>query len=176
MRLGFSFLTKVVGLLSLALLSACHYEGYYEHSNQDYPIVQFDMIDTDGTNSSFASVYDLNISPYVNGGQFELYWETLPYNDYSVEVRVNTWPSLVGSQLIYTDICGSGYFCDETPILYCDYQVDFDIACEGFFGNPQIANVGHLLTDIPQRLYFILDVCDQYTGYCDFQALPVVME
>lgn len=158
------------------MLAACHDDTRDGHTNHDYPIVQFDMVDTDGTNSSFESVYDLNISPYVNNGQFELFWETLAYRNYTIELRVNTWPSLVGSQRIYADTCGTGYLCDNTPILYCDYQTDFDIACEGHFGNPQIANIGHLLTNIPQKLYFILDVCDNATGFCDFQALPVVME
>jgi len=170
-------ISKVLLVCSLLILSACHdndVEYYHDYSN--YPIVQFDMIDTDGTHSSFGSVYDLNLSPYTNGGRFELFWETLAYGSYKVDIRVNTWPSPIGSQRVYTDTCGTFHLCDETPILYCDYQTDFDIACEGVYGNYQIANIGHLLSDIPQRLYFILDVCDRDTDFCDFQALPVVME
>ena len=171
---------KILLLLCILLLTACHDDSYehhhYDYPYYDYPIVHFDMIDTDGTNSSFESVYDLNISPYINGGHFELFWETLAYSSYSIDIRVNTWPSLIGSQLLYTDTCGSFYLCDNTPILYCDYQTDFDIACESFFGHRQVANIGHLLTDIPQQLYFILDVCDNTSGYCDYQTLPVIME
>lgn len=174
MRSMFS-LSKVALLLTgFLFITACH--EHHEDHHQEYPIVQFDMVDTDGTNSSFESVYDLNISPYVNNGHFELFWETLAYGNYSVEVRVNSWPSLIGSQLIYTELCGSLYLCDNTPILYCDYQTDFDIHCEGYFGNSQVGNIGHLLTTIPQQVYFILDVCDNNTGYCDYQTLPVVME
>jgi hypothetical protein len=164
--------------LALLLISGCNYSVSVStgSSHADPELNQFDIIDTDGTNSEFEPIANLSISPYVNAGRFELFWDIHADHDYSVDFRINSGPSLTGSALIYSEICSPGSPCHDNQMLYCDYQTDFDVVCENANADAEFGNIDRLVNQIPQTLYFILDVCDTFSGYCELQAIPVLME
>jgi hypothetical protein len=165
-------------MLSVLFVSGCNYSVSVSsgHGHSDPELNQFDIIDTDGTNSEFEPIANLSISPFINDGEFEIFWDIRADEDYTVDFRINTNATLAGSQLIYAEHCSPGSPCHDNQFLYCDYENDFDVVCENANGDVEIGNIDRLITQIPQTLYFILDVCDSLSGYCELQAIPVLME
>merc|ERR1712137_1532793 len=108
-------------------LAACdddHHSGHHSHhqsSRANPELYQFDIIDTYGTNSEFDDTTELALSPLVNAGQFEVFWQTQSDRDYYVELRFNDKPSTDGSRLITSDFCGPFYYCHDNQYQYCDY-------------------------------------------------------
>lgn len=103
---------------------------------------QFDIVDTDGTHSEFDSIEELEVSPLVNNGEFELFWDVYSDYDYFVDFRINTSPTVAGSQLVFSEYCDIHLTCHDYQSLYCEYQVDFDVACKDYKGDIQVANIG----------------------------------
>lgn len=148
----------------------------YSYSGDDTELRQFDVVDTYGNNSEFDSIADLAISPYINGGIFDLFWDIRTDYDYIVDFRINTTPTLAGSQLVFSDYCDSLSSCYNNQYLFCEYQSDFDMICENFRGDTQAAYIGDYINRIPQTLYLILDTCNGEGFNCNYQAIPVLME
>ena len=148
----------------------------YSNDVDDPELRQVDIIDTYGTNSEFEGVSSLAISPYINNGEFEVFWDILSNDDYYVDVRINTVPALAGSQLIFSDYCDSDYSCYDHQYLYCQYHSDFDVVCENYLGDVQVDNITGMIDTIPQRLFLIVDTCDGYGENCTYQTIPVLFE
>ena len=168
--------TALISLMGCSGESSESSETVIVVSEPDPELRQFDMVDTYGTNSEFEPVSNLAVSPFIQGGEFELFWNIHSHFDYYVDFRINTSPTLSGSQLVFSDYCDSLFSCHDYQYLYCDYQSDFDIVCENYLGETQVAYIGDYIERIPQTLYFILDTCDGHGLNCTYQAIPVVME
>lgn len=148
----------------------------YNYSDNDTELYQFNVIDSYGTDSEFDSISSLAISPYINGGAFDLYWDIRTDYDYIVDFRINTTPTLAGSQLVFSDYCDSLSSCYDNQYLFCEYQSDFNMICENFKGDTQAAYIGDYIDRIPKTLYLILDTCNGEGFNCSYQAIPVLME
>lgn len=169
-------LNGIVIILLGIVLAGCH-ESSVGHYEEPHPNIRsFEIIDTYGTNSNFSPVSSLAISPYVNGGDFDLLWDIHSHQDYWVDIYVNSGPFLTGGQWISSTYCGPGLACDYHPVAACTYTDTFDVICEDANGDIQGAAIDHLITSVPQTLYFILDTCDVNFDNCEYQAIPVLME
>lgn len=187
---------KLIAIAAIAaLLSACHdghyhaeatyyyddyhYDDYYydDHHHSDKPVLTtFEMVDTYNTNSEFEPDETLYISPYINSGYFDIYWNIFSDYDYFVEFRFNTDATTVGSRLITSEWCGPGLDCDDHQYQYCEYTSDFYLECESGSGLFQMEYIGDMIHQIPQSAYFIVQVCDTSFFYCESQIRHVVME
>ncbi len=172
-----------LSIFSLAiLLSACggengggDYTIIYDDASAPY-LRHFAIIDSYGHNSDFDYNVPLAVSPYINFGAFDLLWDVISDYHYQVNFRINTVPSVYGSQIIAADYCGPESPCHFDQQLFCNYQWNFDVVCESPFNDVHLSNIDNLITAIPQTVYFILEVCGDYENYCEFLALPVTME
>lgn len=176
--------TSVILLLIPLMLAACgggeHHEDehYYDDSySQDEPeLYQFHVIDTYQTNSEFDHDTYLALSPYVNAGEFEVYWETESDDDYVVELLFNEHPSPVGALTISTQWCGPYDYCHDNQYQFCEYTSNLYLACETSSGDYQSNYIGDRLQTIPQNAYLILQVCDSNYFYCEYETRSVSME
>lgn len=160
----------------IVLLAGCNASVEVTATSDPGPeLRQFDIVDTDGSNSEFDPLASLSISPFINNGEFELFWDVYSRIDYTLDVYIHSSATIPNSPPIFSQHCSPGDDCDDYPYLYCQYQTDFDVVCENASGDIQGENIGFLINRIPQTLYFILDICD-YGGYCEYQAIPVSME
>ncbi|MFT5084881.1 MAG: hypothetical protein ACI9Y1_002937 [Lentisphaeria bacterium] len=191
-------LSKRIGIFSLIIiaftLTACgaevhsslHIEDdYYEDDNyvtEYHPIsepphlFQFHIIDTYGTNTEFDEFIFTALSPYINAGEFEVYWEMESDEDYWVELRINDYPTTDGSLLISSDYCGPYYFCHDQQYQFCEYTPGLSINCETPSEEFHSAYIGGLLYTLPQDLYLILQICDSNFYYCEYETRRVSLE
>ncbi len=152
-------------------------ETYYESSYNDSPVLStFEIVDTYNTNSEFEPEETLYISPYINSGYFDIYWNIFSDYDYFVEFRFNTEATTVGSRLISSEWCGPGLDCENHQYQYCEYTSDFYLECESGSGSFQMEYIGDMIQEIPQSAYFIVQACDTSFFYCESQIRHVVME
>lgn len=167
-------------VLSAALLSACGAEGDYndhdDHREDPPALNQFHIIDTYSTNSEFDTNTDLAISPIINAGEFEVFWQVNSDVDYYVEFRINDRATPDGSRLISSELCGPFSFCHNNQYQFCDYSNSLDISCESSSNRQQTTYIGDFLPNIPQDAYFILQVCDSAFFYCEYEARHVSIE
>lgn len=174
----------VIAVLSALILSACgesSLEVYEEYSSEIYvtapELVSIGLLDSYGNHSDFDPNYLLTISPYINHGVFDIFWEVISNKSYIVDVRINNFDGIVGSQRLFTDICDPYYSdCFQEQMLLCDYDSHFDIACAEPNGETQVANIGHLVNQIPQSLYLIVDICNEFGEFCHYMSIPVSVE
>ncbi len=136
---------------------------------------EFHVIDTYGTNTEFDNI-DLALSPFINAGEFEVFWDVRSDYDYFVELRFNDRPTTDGSRLISSELCGPYFYCDDHQYQFCDYTSGLTLECETSSGDFQYDYIGDLLYTIPQDAYLILQVCDTRFYYCEYDVLPVSME
>lgn len=169
-------LLSMVGVL---LLTACGgAEDCYDCYSEPEPgpeLYAFEMVDTYATNSEFESE-PLAISPYVNGGEFEVFWDLWSRGDYIVSLYVNSTNSHFGSVEVSTDWCSYSSQCHDYQYQYCHYSSDFYLGCEISSGGIHEAYIGDLISFVPQTLYFILEACDPEGYSCQSYSLPVRME
>ena len=135
----------------------------------------FGMIDSFGTNSDFEDTH-LALSPYVNDGQFEVFWDVESRDDYFVELRINDQPNTNGSRLITSESCGPFNYCDDHQYQFCDYDSDYSIQCETPNGNIQTEWFDDYIYEQDQDLFMILQVCDSSFFYCEYQTKTVLMK
>lgn len=176
------FLIIIAGII----ITACGAEGSVSvhdgHHGNDPVVVddepalyEFHLVDTYGVNTEFDND-ELALSPYVNGGEFEVFWDVGSDSDYFVEIRFNTEPTTDRSRLISSEFCGPGLYCDSHQYQFCDYTSGFDIRCETSDGELQNEYIGDLLSVVPQEAFIIFQVCDTNFFYCEYDVLPVIME
>lgn len=176
---------NVIALLCMGILiGGCGAEARLSYHHDNDPIViaddeptlyQFHIIDTYGVNTEFDSD-ELAISPYVNHGEFEIFWDVFSDGDYFTEIRFNTEPTTDRSRLISSEYCGPGLYCNTHQYQFCDYRSNFFLSCETSDNERQSEYIGDLVTTIPQEVFLIFQVCDVNFFYCEYDVLPVVME
>ena len=173
----------IIGML--LLLAGCnsgsvavYSEVEYSHHDYHQPaLFSFDISDTADTYSGDYVEPFLELDPYDNNGEFELFWEVDSNDDYIVEYRISQSPSLTDSKLIGEDYCGRDFDCDRTGMQFCQYRPDFSVRCDSYGGSQErIIHIDELLDTVPQTLYIALAVCDvHHHNACDAQYLPVLM-
>ena len=179
-------LKLLILLLGSSLFLAACDDDYHDDHHHDTTIIitdddepalyDFHIIDTYGTNTEFDEYTDLALSPLINAGQFEVFWQVESDVDYHLELRFNDKPSTAGSRLLNAEFCGPYYYCHDHQYQYCDYTNGLNIRCESASGDVQSAYVGDLLYEVPQDMYLILQVCDSGFFYCEYQTIHVSME
>ncbi len=172
--------TTLFLISTVLFVSGCHEDSHGHRNNDSYPIAdvlldQFDIIDTYGINSEFDGT-PLALSPYINFGEFEVFWNAYSDYDYFIELRFNTEPTTSGSRLISSELCGPFFYCYDHQYQYCDYTSGLDIVCETSSGDLQSAYIGDMLPNFPQDGFLILQVCDTSFYQCEYQSHFVSME
>ena len=155
-----------------------HAHSDYSYDHHAYPDLRgFNIIDSNGLSSELAAGSPLIIDPAINSGMFEFYWYVDSHSDYYVALYVNDSPSLNGSTKISDDICGYTHSCDESGLQICEYSNDFYLGCgiDSYDVERNAVDVAHLLTGVPDTLYFTLEVCDLFATDCEISSLPVQM-
>ncbi len=152
------------------------YEDDYSHSYDEPELYQFHVIDTYETNTEFDNETHLALSPYINTGEFEIYWNADSDDDYFVEFYFNTSPNPIGGELISTEWCGPYEYCHDHQYQFCEYTPSLYLSCESSSGDYHSSYIGNRLTEVPQDAYLILQVCDSQFYYCEYEARQVSME
>ncbi|MFL0800683.1 MAG: hypothetical protein K6L80_09570 [Agarilytica sp.] len=153
-----------------------HHESDHQYAHDEPELYQFHIIDTYETNTEFDTHTFLALSPYENGGEFEIYWETESRDEYVVEFLFNTQPSPFGARTISQEYCGPYDYCDDNQYQFCEYTSNLYLACESSSGDYSERYIGDQLDTIPQDAYMILQVCDTQFFYCEYEARQVSME
>lgn len=154
--------------LLCVFLSACGGEVETRAYNPAPSLVGFDIVDSYGVDTALSREY-LVIDPYINNGLFDVFWRVNSLDDYRINIRVSSTPSVNNSILIYSEVCGAGRVCDQGGGVICEYTTDFYLSCN---------NARHAtdIVSLPQDLYMILEVCDLDSPYCGYKYYPVYME
>ncbi len=158
-----------------------HSHAYYE--SDFYPqFYGFDMVDSFGIDTANFTNYVPEIDPYVDDGFFEVYWDVDATRDYIVEYRINDIPGVSGSRLIDAELCGIGLTCNATGFQYCQYTPEFTLMCDVAYPAYEDLNstldpldINDMITDLPETLYFVMQICDTESNYCEVEALPVLL-
>ena len=151
-------------------------------SSDDPELTRFDIIDTSGSDSATDPESELSIDPDEeniltvgnNEGEFTLYWNVNTDDNYSLSIRVNDDNDFRGEEL-YSDFCDPDEDCHEEQNLSCDYTNNLEIICEDFDDNESSINVDRIVNedDLPEDLFFILQVCDPFGFDCEDQSIRV---
>lgn len=177
-----NFITRIFtyAILSAALLIVA---GCGATSSSDDPeLNEFEIIDTGGSDSENVSQSELLVdadeeTPETNEGEFTLYWDVDTNDDYQIDIYINVDDRISGARKIFSDFCDPDDDCHEDQTLECDFQNDLDLVCEDFDDNEIEINIdgdlGVSSGDLPEDLYFILEVCDPFGFDCEDQSLEV---
>lgn len=169
----------MVLLLTTVVLTACHGDSCSTDCYDERPsrpqLYMANMVDTYNVNSEFDYEH-LALSPYVNRGEFEVFWDMHSDDDFFVELRVNDIDQSAGSRLITSDWCSPHSECYYNQYQYCDYSANFYLTCNSPTEVVQSEYIGDLIYELPQDLYFIVQVCDASLMFCEYQSFPVTME
>lgn len=139
----------------------------------------FHVVDSLGQSSEDIGNPILFLNPYIDNGQFEVYWDAFSVGDYSVEIRINDVPFIEGSRFVSSDYCGIDLDCDQSGIQFCEYYADFSMSCDppGTVNpNQGIVRFDDMISTVPQSMYLILDICDTNSSYCEYRVQEVTME
>ena len=167
------FLTPIA-IVSYLLLTGCG-GAEVELRVIDYTptLHQFDVVDSYGVDTAKPGDLPLAINPYINNGLFDVSWQVNSLDDYRINIRINDYPSVSSSELIYSEVCGVGRACDQGGGVICQYTSDFTVSCNN---SSRIPNIDYLFKSVPQKLYLIMQVCDINSSNCEYQDYPVLME
>jgi hypothetical protein len=169
-------------LATAVLLSGCgggSGGGNHHHPEPvHYPpgLDAFHLVDSYGISSEDFPDSELALNPYLDSGQFEFYWYADNVDDYTIELRINDHPDLVGSRLISSDYCGPGLDCDRDGIQFCEYFSDFSISCAPPSATSPRVYFDDMVLALPEKLFLILDLCDTRSDYCEFRTREVIFE
>ena len=174
-------LKLLFSILIVLSLSACRAgAGGDKHSSypHDIPeIISFDIVDSYLTNSDFEPG-PYAVSPYIDDGLFELFWHVESFHPYRVELYLNdrSYPDF--GVLMSSAWCGFGESCGNESYQYCRYRDNLSMICElpESFSTYADRDISSLFTEIPEDLYFVLEVCDIDLFYCEYQSLAVSLE
>ena len=135
----------------------------------------FYMTDSFYVNSEFDHQTDLELDPDEYDGAFEVSWDVHSHYDYTVLIGVNDRPSMRGATIIGSDLCGAGLSCDDRGDYVCRYTHDFYLGCGQVPDEAEanLAPVDHFFSEIPQLVYFNLEVCDASGAGCELSSIPV---
>jgi len=175
----------IIGLVLAVLLAGCGGSGGGggEHvfiEPYDPPSLEaFHVVDSLGQSSEDLGNPQLILNPYIDNGQFEVYWDAFSSDDYSVEIRINDVPFIEGSRFVSSDYCGIDLDCDQSGIQFCEYYADFSMSCDppGTTNpNQGFTRFDDMILTVPQPMYLILDICDINSSYCEYRVQEVTME
>lgn len=133
----------------------------------------FDIIDSYDTDTAIPNHPPLALSPYFYDGLYEVFWAVDSLEDYTVSLRINDRASIAGSILINSQVCGAGRVCDQGGNWICEYTNDFFMSCDN---SPREVDIYPLISQLPQRVFLLLEVCDRNSGYCEYDYYPVTLE
>ncbi|MCW8195145.1 hypothetical protein F6455_10140 [Proteobacteria bacterium 005FR1] len=169
----------------VVLLSGCGGGGSGSGSGSDhhhepvhYPpeLDAFHVVDSYGVSSEDSPHSQLVLNPYVDGGQFEIYWYATNMDDYTIELRINDRPDFAGSRLISSDYCGPGLDCDRDGIQFCEYFADFSMSCAPPSATSTRVYFDDMVYALPEQLFLILDLCDTRSDSCEFRTREIIIE
>ena len=171
---------SALSILVLALfLSGCDESLEVSIHSTDRPYLnEFHIVDSYGVNTEYDGHIPLAISPFIDHGFFELFWDVDSYHSYEVNFLINDHASINNALLVTSDICGLGYNCDNFAYQHCFYHADLTISCEQP-DSPVLGkrvDISELFQYIPDKLYFILEVCDRDYHYCESDSRAVWLE
>lgn len=176
----------------LILLSAC---GEHYEEQQNTPIVNyFEVVDSFGYSSIPFHVFNENhgvyadhllVSPIINDGYFELWWDVSHYNAYSTLIYINDRPTHFGAYELEAISCKNQQNCNNTGFAYCFYNRYANnskighkdtLSCSTQARENEQVDITSLFYDHPQDLYMIIEVCEDYTGNCNSQSQRITFE
>jgi hypothetical protein len=175
-------ITKILLCSFAVVLSACQTDEYYAHEHaheSDIPELEaFNIVDSYRTNSEFEPGIPLRISPYVDNGEFELFWELEKNVRYRAELFINDTPQLENAILVTSTWCGPDQNCGQFSYQYCEYQSNLRLQCAAPERNNTVRDIdiSPLFEELPDTLYLSLEVCDQDLLYCEYQSRAVEFE
>jgi hypothetical protein len=133
----------------------------------------FDMVDSYGVDTAKPGNTPLTLDPYLYNGLFDVSWSVNSLEDYRVNIRINDGTGVSNSVLVYSEICGLNRACDQSGAVICEYTSDQYLSCNN---SNRPTDIRLLFRSIPQDLYFMLEVCDLDSSYCDYLYYPVRMQ
>jgi len=170
---------KALGLIFAAIvLGACRAEVTSDHYDDPPELKSFHIIDSYLTNSEFDRNTPLVISPYIDDGEFELFWEVNPRVRYRAELFLNDRPDTRSAISLSSNWCGPGEDCGNFSYQYCQYKPDLRMECARPEQNApsRDVNISWLFDELPERLFFVLEVCDRSLFYCEYRSREVTFE
>lgn len=134
----------------------------------------FDIIDSYNTDTASPNFPPLALNPYLDDGRYEVFWDVVSFEDYTVNLRINERGSIGGSILISSQVCGAGRRCDQAGHWICEYTSDFYMSCNDFSDKVDIAP---LIRQVPQQAFLFIEICDTNSGdCCEYDYYPVTLE
>lgn len=173
----FLFIKLTTLLLLGAIIAACGSDSY-PVDDRAPELRSFHVVDSYLTNSEFEPQKALKISPFIDDGEFELFWEVQPNTVYRAELFIHSRPTPDGALSLTTSWCGPGEDCGNFSYQYCNYQSDFRLECAVPERNrpSRDVNISSLIRSVPEQLYLVLEICDRDQFYCEFQSRSVSFE
>ena len=167
-------------ILSALFMSACRggYVAEIRHHDHSIPeLVSFNIVDSYETNSEFE-FGPYQITPYLDNGIFEVFWEVDSYHPYRVELFVNDSSQPDFGTRLSSAWCGRGEYCGNFSYQFCRYRENLSVVCElpESLETNEVEDISYLFTGIPEDLYLILEVCDEDLFYCEYDSIPVTFE
>lgn len=162
---------SVLGVLLALLLTACGADTRLADPRPE--LRRFDIIDSYDTDTALPNYPALRLNPYLYDGLFEVFWRVNSSEDYRVSLLINDRPTIADSLRIHSQICGAGLRCDQSGNWICEYTTDFYMSCDA--GEREV-DIYPLIDKLPQKLYLFMEICDQDSGYCEFDYYPVTLE
>lgn len=163
-------------LIACVILSACDDEHSYSAYHHDEPILQeFNIVDSYGNDSADSHAQYFRINPYVNRGNYEVYWHVDSDSPYQVEFLLGDSAYIDDATLLYSETCGDGlgYGCGDYGSQNCRFELDDSISCGDWFDTTYI---GHYLYFMPQPLYLFFQICDEFGDYCEYDFVELMFE
>ena len=145
-------------------------------------LLDFHIIDSYGISTEDDYYHTPELDPYEAEGIFDVYWDADVVNDYIVEYRINDIPAIDGSRLIDAELCGIGLPCDLQGWQICQYNADFSMSCDVSTQAYEDINSTYdplyfddLVSALPETLYFVMQVCDTLSSYCEYDTKPLLL-
>ena len=169
-------------------LAACHdYDVYYESSyevvHEPISLAEIDIIDSYGYSSNELESFLPAVNPYIDDGLFDILWLTYSYEPYSVEFLLGRSANILQAKSVYAQSCqgpgDSSSGCGELSQQSCFYTPGLELYCGGLkdaYDSEQGSYIGDLIYQLPQKLYFFVEVCEQYGSRCEYDVRELVFE
>lgn len=146
-------------------------------------LLAFNIVDSYGVNTEYNGNIPLSVSPFVDSGFFEIFWDVDNFDfgfqeDYQVNFYINDAPTVRNSILISANYCGPFDRCNDFGYQQCFYNDNLSVTCElpNSGAIDATVDISDLFISIPEPLYFVLEICDDLGIYCETDAWPVLME
>lgn len=132
------------------------------------------VVDSFGEDSEEPGALAPELDFRENNGWFELYWYADAYDSYTATVRL----SRGGRSMVIGEYqCGPYDLCYDSASLHCLYTREFYLGCDFYSDDAKYyaVPIAGLLDDMPEDALLHVEICDDYSSYCESGALPVVL-